>query len=314
LAKRGFSCFKGLLWGCGCLTALFILLGVASFVMVQSAKLDPPEIAALDEEQEFESSELQGLHLPELPEEARPVRVELEVRTASLQVVPDGENGKIRIDGEYDKANYELVSSIQDEGDQLVYRIEFRRIGGSSLSFFMGEKNPDNNRLTLHLPRDLALGLVLDHNIGELDLDLTGVPLYEIDLEASMGEGELRMARPNPIPMQRFNVDASMGEFGFEDLQNYRFQTGRVHLSMGAAEMGFSGSMSEPMRIDFDASMCETVLVVPSSARLDCDLKVSMGEYRGPRRSPADQDEQAPVLKIRGSVSMGEFDLKVRDM
>ncbi len=309
LAGKERSCLKKLLVGCGCLSGLALIIGVSIAIFVASAKPKPPEFDQKTFQQQFESTELEGLFLPELPPEALPLRVQIDVSNANLIILPSDELGLVRTESDYDTANFILETEMLDQGGMPTYRIVFKN--KRSYSMFLGGNKENRNKVIVYLPTDLAIALDVKFSIGVMDMDLTGIPMVACDLDVSMGEVTWVTRSMNPIPMEKMSFTASMGEFELTGVEHWRASKALFDISMGETYVRLKGPLERDLNMQIEASMGEYKIELPKATRIDSKVDVSMGEYRGPRASP--ESEAGHWLKIRGSLSMGNLEVNRRD-
>jgi len=297
------------LWGCGTLVLLFVLAGLGLTLTVMFTKPKPADFGVQTFDHAFDlSRESEGFDLPPDSAGQKPIKVIVECSMASIQLLPGEELGKIKVDGDFDQANYQLTTDVKELEDYVEYRVRFKNTRPFVSMLFSGSIDEQRNRITVHLPRDLHLGLEMCSKMGEAEVDLTGIPVEYAELSQSMGAMRLVALKPNPISMKHLNVSLSAGEMKVEDLQNYRFSDLTFDGSMGEVRFSSTGDLIESAKANLDMSMGEMRVYVPPNARLNTDISVSAGNYEGPRGSSSSEEgDKAPVFEIKGDISMGEL-------
>ena len=100
-----------------------------------------------------------------------------------------------------------------------------------------------------------------------------------------------------------------MGNLNVENLGNARANTVTASGSMGnvIANLGGAWTPGAEVTLNFEQSMGELTLRVPSNVRLEADVRESGGERRSrpPDPTPPD-DPRAPTLRLKVNSSMGE--------
>ena len=100
-----------------------------------------------------------------------------------------------------------------------------------------------------------------------------------------------------------------MGNLNLENLGNARANTITASGSMGnvTANLGGAWTPGAEANLNFEQSMGELTLRVPSSVRLEADVRESgkEGSSRPPDVAPPD-DPKAPTLRLKVNSSMGE--------
>ncbi len=213
-------------------------------------------------------------------------------------MVPDSADSTVRVSGSYDKANFELITDINEGADCTEYVIRLK-----DKNIFFANNDGRMNQLVLHLPRNQPIDLDLELSMGSLDMDLTGVPIKSLVLDTSMSNQEIRMATANPMTIEKFDIQSSMGSSRIEDIQNFRFQNGFIKTTMGEMKIFNSGPLDFDTALTLDMTMGEIFFQAPEATRVKSSFDCTMGEYQGPRQVKA--DEQSPLLTLNGDCSMG---------
>ncbi len=299
MARQKSSCFKKLLMGCGCFTGLFILFGAGVAVLVKVNRPLPAEYDDVSLEQVLGNLEDTGLNIPgEDPKQAKPICLRIDVGKTGLTLVPDSADSTVRVSGSYDKANFELITEVNEGADCTEYAIRLK-----DKNMFFANNDGRMNQLVLHLPRNQPIDLDLELSMGSLDMDLTGVPIKSLVLDTSMSNQEIRMATANPMTIEKFDIQSSMGSSRIEDIQNFRFQNGFIKTTMGEMKIFNSGPLEFDTSLSLDMTMGEIFFQAPEATRVKSSFDCTMGEYQGPRQVKA--DEQSPLLTLKGDCSMG---------
>jgi hypothetical protein len=238
------------------------------------------------------------------------VAVSIDLEEGEFDVRPGQPGAGIRVEGEYDAGIYELRHETTGEGDARQVRISFRpRYTLLRRLLTIGAKEPPN-RLTVFLPPDVAMDLRCRISKGESRIDLGGLPLAGLDLDLTMGDHTVRIDEPNPLSMDRLRLRVAMGEFDAVRLGNARFREARIEGSMGEFDIDLGGSYVEDATVGARFRMGEARLIVPSDLNTEVTRSVFLGEAKGNRRPEGAAPRDAPRLRVAGSVTMGEFDLR----
>lgn len=307
MSEKRNSCLMRLGIGCAGIFVLFILIGVIIAMTLQANVPEEAVFTTLDGDSEYK--EYQPFILPGGDANQRkPIKVYLRSTASKIRVIPSNEPS-VHVSGEFDQANYELKTSIEDKGDHTAYYINFGTKGTLWAQLIMndGEMQPDDNKLSVHLPVDQILDLNLNHEIGGLDVDLTGLAVRELDVEFSKGETSISMGGLNPVPMEKFKVQVEMGDHDIYDLQNYNFEKAKIESSMGELSIFNSGEFNKnEIQMDIDHSMGALRLELPENSRLSKKPSVTFGESRVSRNETPDSEIKTEI-DFRGGVSLGEY-------
>jgi hypothetical protein len=162
--------------------------------------------------------------------------------------------------------------------------------------------------LTVTIPRGSPIDLTLEVSMGRSDVDLGGLTLGEVSVNATMGEHRIDFQEPVVEGMRRLRLTTSMGNVEIDHLGNARANTISASGNMGnmRADLGGAWLPGEAADLTFEQSMGELTVRVPAHVRLDADVRSSEGGTQNPQqeiRQPDDPD--APVLRLRVTSSMG---------
>lgn len=302
------SCFKKLLVGCGCASGALLIGGLALAIAVSTAKPKTPVFGTHSDSHTFESSELEGLVLPELPGEAKPVVLHLDTSLANLRIIPSAAGGEIKLTAEYDTANFELHTQVIPSDERVTYDVSFKSKGGFFSFLHDDNSNQTENTITLQVPRDLAISIQMDFSLGECEMDLSGIPVIALDLDFSMSKAEIRSEVINAVPAETVALSTSMSEVSWSGFDNLRVREAQLELSMGEILIALKTLLEHDLDIQLEASMGAIIFHVPPQQAVESDVELSMGEYHGPRA--ALESESGYRLRLHGEVSMGNLEVQ----
>jgi hypothetical protein len=155
----------------------------------------------------------------------------------------------------------------------------------------------------------MPLDLDLTTSMGRSEVDLGGLTLRDVSVNAAMGEHRLDFQEPVVESVRELRLSNSMGNLNLENLGNARANTVTASGSMGnfVANLGGSWTPGSEVNLNFEQSMGELTLRVPSAVRLEADVRESGNERssRPPDATPPD-DPNAPTLRLKVNSSMGE--------
>ncbi|MCB1043101.1 MAG: hypothetical protein KDC35_09190 [Acidobacteria bacterium] len=301
MAKKRGSCLKKLVIGCAGIIGLFLLAGLSLTLLVVFTKPEEPKFENVATE-DFVHAENEGLGIDDVGK--KPIMVIARVSKASVKFIPDGDPGKITVNGEYDTANYKLSTHVKDRGDYIEYLVEFdttRSLPG--LIFGDQADNLGDNKLNIHLPSDRVLGVKLRSSMSDTHMDLTGLSVEKLDLAQSMGEFNMECLEPNKVDMKELEAELDMGQFTVLDFQNLRVSKVKFNGSMGESLIAASDRLLNDVDADVRYSMGEMTIMVTEDTQVDDRVSVFMGGYQGLRETETDSHK----LTVRGSVTMGEM-------
>jgi len=292
--------------GC-CLGFVILLAALVLFltIFVKSNEMEPPVFTELAEVQHFDSHELQGVTLSELPPDIVPIKLVIEAKGCNVTLVPDGPPGAVRLSGEYDTANgsFEFLHDASASGQKFSIAYRSHRMMLLNLGSDEMDQAWDRNNLLVHLPLDSAFDIEIIHEGGEVDLDLSGVPVYMLHLESKYSQVNLRNAVKNPLVMKEMTLKHSIGETKLKNLQNYRFDLLNLDFSMGEFRLKANDLFYRSATIDMNVSLGGLILNLPENVeiinRVDSDSgNLFMSEH--------EFSEKNATVTLEGRVKWGE--------
>lgn len=233
-----------------------------------------------------------------------PVRLVLNLSKGFFVVEPGPAGEPLRVQADYDAARYEL-EEIYDEGDRR-YEIRFdARHGWASL---IGSSE-NSNHVRVIVPRGYPLTIEGKIAMGESHVELGGLSLAETNLDFGMGDHSLSFSEPTTAPLERLEVDGSMGELTIDDVGNASPRLLRFGHSMGDLDVDLSGPWRNDAEIEVRCGMGQCRVRTPDGVAVAIE-RASIGLGEATTRG-ADRDRVlppgAPTLTIRASGTMGQL-------
>ena len=320
------GCLKGGCIGCGAvLAALVAFFALVSFLQMSRDRSERP-IESHDTSHE----------LPTLPELAELIElgevgagerilladqsvfdspaivgklgtIELDLDVGEFEIVPGAPGEPIRVDAEYEEDVFQLVEDfVENDDGTWTYRVSMRPRGGMFGMMFRGAGNNPRNRVTITLPRERPFDLVGKIGLGSTRIELGGLLVRRLDLEAGTGEHEISFDEPLLAPMESFRVDKSVGELRVLKLGNASPAEVEVTQSVGEARIDLSGAWARDADVRIENRIGEADVVAPEGVKLEVDrARVAIGERRV--SVPATElPDDAPTIRLRLEGSIGE--------
>ena len=243
---------------------------------------------------------------PDAPVEPMQLTVDLEEGFFTIKPGPPG--GQVQVQGMYAPGLYELTETLDADARRATIRFRSKAPQWARILAGMGDGDSNRPELTVVIPRGAPMDLVLRLSMGESRVDLGGLTLRDLDVDVSMGEHRIDFQTPVVEGLRRVRLNGSMGNVNVENLGNARPQAIEGSGSMGnlIADLGGAWDPGSQAQMSFSHSMGELTLRVPTSVRLETEVRDGDGERRSTGDTTQPDDPKAPVVKVRVSTSMGE--------
>jgi hypothetical protein len=241
-----------------------------------------------------------------------PMRLTLDLQEGDFTIKPGQPGSEIQIEGEYAPGWYELTDTRDTDpatgASRATVRFRSKVPGWARIVGGFGAADPDRPRLTVTIPRGAPFDLTLQMNIGRSEVDLGGLTLGEVSINATMGEHRIDFHEPVAEAIRELRFNTSMGNVILENLGNARAESINAHGTMGnvTASLGGVWAPGEEADVRFEQSMGELTVRVPSNIRVDADVRSSQGESSKAPVIKQPDDPKAPALRLRVTTSMGE--------
>jgi hypothetical protein len=328
--ERKSGCFKTGCFGCLGLGAavilVFVLLSVLQLAresrgretVTRSTSRELPRIEALERMiARGEIGEGGALRIdPEVladPDVASRIgRVVLDLDLGEFEIVAGEPGSAVEVEADFEEDAFRFEEALV-EGDDgaYTYTVRMRPKGGMIGLMLRGAGNNPRNRVTVRLPPDRPIDLVGTLGLGTSELNLGGLWLRRLDLDAGTGEHTIRFDRPLRSPMESFAVRKSVGELTIESLGNA--SPAQVDLEQGVGEIvvDLAGAWVNDCELRVSNRIGEVSIRAPDRARLEVD-RASVGIGERVIRSTSDQDlpADAPTIRLVARGQVGEISVR----
>ncbi len=328
-SRKRSGCFKIGCFGCllpvAVIIGLMVVLGVAQLArnsgdrQLENHELvrelpPPPDLEALRA-----SGELDGRSLPlgeprnlEAPEAGpKGGRVVLDLSYGEFRIRAGEPGEPIRTSADYESDAFRLDEEYSEEEDgRFTYSVRFKPRGGMPGMMFRGAGNNPHNRVEIVLPRDRPFDLEGRLGVGESRLELGGLWLRRVDLEAGTGEHVFEFEEPLLMPMSSFAVSMSVGELRILGLGYASPREVEVRQRLGELRLDLSGPWANDSRVVVDFGVGESQVEVGEGVRVEIErAAMGIGE-RSLRVDNDDVPEGAPTLTLDLRGKLGEFTVR----
>jgi hypothetical protein len=324
--ERKTGCFKTGCFGCLGLGAFLILIFVLLSVLqvaresrgresvTRTASRELPRIEAL--ERLIERGEIGDgsplridpglLAAPGIAARIGRVELDLELGEFEIRAGDPGSAVEVEVDFEEDAFRFE-EKLVEDDDGSFTYLISVRPKGGMIGLMLRGAGNNPRNRVTIRLPPDRPMDLVGKLGLGTSDLELGGLWLRRVDLDAGTGEHTISFDQPLRSPMERFAVRKSVGMLTIRSLGNASPVEVDLEQSVGEISVDLEGAWQNDAEVRLRNKIGEMSVRVPDQAHLEIDrASVGLGERVVRSARNPDLSEDAPTLRLLARGQVGE--------
>ena len=244
----------------------------------------------------------------ELPQLGAPLgTIEVDFQMGDFTIRPGPADQPMRIEADYDTSQFELKEEMVQQPDGTwTYKVKFGAKGGF-LGLALDGGNNGQNRVELIIPRGRPIALKGTIRMGESKTDLGGLWIQSADLKYKMGDHFLEFREPLPFPMDKLEIDGSMGGLEVRGLGQASPSKVDIRQAMGELFLDLQGDWRNDANIRARFSMGECKIWLPEKARIDLrKASVNLGEARTDKMQ-GEIPPEWPTLTIDASGSMGEL-------
>jgi hypothetical protein len=203
----------------------------------------------------------------------------LEFAAGRLRVVPGRPNELYRMALAYDPDRFAPLSRYDAPQNAAVLGVE--AVGGPGLRVVSRHQLQQDAVVELSPQPDLGLSVSL--GAVEADLDLGGLRLAELRLEAGASRTVVRFSQPNAIRCRTADISAGAAEVSILKLGNSRCDQIRVEGGIGRMTLDFGGTWTASQRAELSLAVTELRLRLPRKAgvRLTMDRLLTSFDHSG---------------------------------
>lgn len=175
--------------------------------------------------------------------------------------------------------------------------------------------------MELDLSRSVPTDLSLEIGAAETSLRLGGVPLTSLGLETGASETELSFDRPNPVRMERLEIEAGAASLRTRGLGNARFRELSVEGGVGDLRLDFTGEWAGDAAATVEVGLGSLRLIVPEDLGVRIHRETFLTSFEVPagfRRTDSGYETEnwssaEHRLTLDLSAAMGAVRVTVRD-
>ncbi|NOY78605.1 MAG: DUF4097 domain-containing protein [Calditrichaeota bacterium] len=221
-------------------------------------------------------------------------RLDIDI-SSDFRIRPNPDSRQIIVDITYNPEKMDVDADFDSSSNHLYVSVD---VEGWTKGF---KNDEDSGTCTVYFPLGVPIELNSTCKAGEINFDLGGLSIENVDLRLAAGTANIRFREPNPIQMDDLSIDGKIGELDLQKLGNAGFQTAEISTAIGELSIDLSGSK----KIDFsqdvtvDVKIGETNLTLPEDRPIK--LRISKFLFLSQSEIP-DEFEQHGGIYIHGDV------------
>lgn len=145
-----------------------------------------------------------------------------------------------------------------------------------------GDRDAPRPSLALAVARGVPLDLALRFSASDAVLDLGGLAVARLSVEAAASGGRLTFGTPNASRIPNAELRATAAGLEVRQLGNARMDTVRAKATLGHMELDLDGDWSGSTALDLDAVLGVITVRVPSDVGVKIDASTTLGSIETP--------------------------------
>lgn len=242
------------------------------------------------------------------------LRVRLSYGAGTLKLRRGGDGALYRLVLRYDEESVEPLAE---------YRAGRLRAGTSKADGRRGFRfaglgdRTSQNALELELGTDVPLELDLAFGAGEADLDLTGLPIRELEVSTGASESRLRVGQVNRERMKLASFKVGVADFRVHGLGNLAAEEIRLTAGLGSVTLGLDGEWPVDARLVLEMGLGALSLRAPEDLGVQiragnnflASLDLEGMEEHGDVRRSANWEQARRRVEVEVSAALGSIEL-----
>jgi len=312
MGVRARGCAKYSCFGClGCVGLLLIIALIAGVGTVAELSGPVDQVSRNFEHrparegvtlEEWQGREFDGAR-SERPKAAGVVRLELS--GAHFRIEPTPAGTPLRVEANYDRERFRLSETFREETDgRWRYEVVFKK----KAMLLAIHHDVEDHEVVIGLPEDLVFALEGNLGIGSHRLELGRLALTDVDIDAGIGEFDVRISEPTARPLSRFGWKGEIGEHRIIGLGNASPAETSIRSSIGELHVDLRGQWKNDGVVRIRHRIGEASVRLPKEGvhfrnRSTSGLMIGSRQVKLP---PPPTDPDAPEIELDISSSIGE--------
>lgn len=231
-----------------------------------------------------------GVAIPASAQTWRNIEVSRQLRdTAEQRVRVQYGAGRFDLRPTAEPVLYAMQLRYDEERAEAVHRYDTQlrtaTLGVDHQSRFTHHWGGDDKSGDMHLSLSRNVPLDLDVKLGgsKATLELGGLTLRNLRIEAAATDGDVRFSSPNPASLPALDIELGAGSITVEQLANANTSTVRVKSGVGGVDLDFGGTWTHDIALDVSVALGKVAIHVPSNVgmQVDVDRFLASFDYEG---------------------------------
>jgi hypothetical protein len=185
------------------------------------------------------------------------LNAEIRFDIGSVDISADHKPNAYSMDLEYDKTSFQPELRYDSGEDARL----FFRLTSSHQAGIHTERQP--NRLRVNLGETIPVKLTLNTGVGDARLNLSGLRVASLQIEAGVGASKISAYEPNPIQCDNVRIKNGVGSMDAIGLGNLNFRDLEFVGGVGGANLDFTGEWKQGAEIRIQVGVGGVTMKLP---------------------------------------------------
>lgn len=199
------------------------------------------------------------------------LKATVDLKVGELQVSPGNPDLAYELELRYNETMFKPRVDFQRSEGQAMLDIALEGEGKTSF------RNMGNSLIRLQVNPATPLDLTANSGVGSNTIDLSGLSLQNMQMQAGVGETRVSMLQPNRVACDRVSIVAGVGAFELIGLGNFSSRSFDFRGGVGDSRLEFSGDWSVLGEVSVEVGVGQVELRIPRS--LGAEIQISKGFF-----------------------------------
>ena len=178
------------------------------------------------------------------------------------------------------------------------------------------------NSWHLYFSPKIPIRFTIENGAAKNIFDFGKLKIKDLNLTTGASETLMNFSEPNPIVMDRLNIESGVSEIKTRNLLNANFKKFRFEGGVGDYDFYLNGKLKHSPRMDIEIGVATARLIINKDTPFKVRVNSSfLSSIRIEGAEEVDDDywvsdnynKNAPYLNISADVGMGGFKVKIKD-